>query len=131
VIGLDTNVLLRYLMQDDPVQSSRATELIEGRLTEDNPGFLSIVAVAEIAWVLKRAYRLTDAQIVAALERMVEADVLVIENTQEVITATALLKAGRGAFADALIGARGAKAGCARTATFDKGALRLPGFAPV
>src|SRR5262249_43746342 len=56
VIGLDTNVLVRYLAQDDPVQSPQATEFIERRLTEDNPGFVGIVAMVETVWVLDRSY---------------------------------------------------------------------------
>jgi len=128
VIGLDTNVVIRYLAQDDPVQSPIATELIERRLSEEDPGFLSVVVVAETAWVLERAYGLGDMEIAAAIERMLEADAFVVESEQEVFTAMTALKEGRGSFADALIGALGAAAGCSRTVTFDHKALRLPGF---
>ena len=128
MIGLDTNVVVRYLVQDDPVQSRRATELIEHRLSSRNPGFISVVAIAETVWVLDRAYRFSDEDIVAAIERTLQADVLVVENEQEVFAAMIALKEGRGAFADALIGALGAKAGCSATLTFDRRALRLPDF---
>ncbi len=128
MIGLDTNVLVRYLAQDDPVQSLRATEIVEHRLTADNPGFISIVAMVEMVWVLDRAYGLTDHEIAAAIERTLEADVIVVENEQEVFTAMIALKQGRASFADALIGALGARAGCAATLTFDRKAVRLPGF---
>ena len=127
MIGLDTNILVRYLAQDDPVQSRQATELIERRLTEQDPGFVSIVAMVETAWVLDRAYGLSDIEIAAAIERMLQGDVLVVENEQEVFTAMVMLKEGRGSFADALIGALGARAGCSSTLTFDREA-RLPGF---
>ena len=126
--GLDTNVLVRYLTQDDPIQSPLATDIFEFRLTEENPGFISTVAMVETAWVLDRAYGLADEEIAAALERMLQADTLVVENEQEVFTATVALKEGRGSFADALIGALGVRAGCTRTLTFDKMALKLPGF---
>lgn len=129
MMGLDTNILVRYLAQDDPAQSRLATEVIEHRLTEDNPGFISIVAMVETVWVLDRAYGLAEREIAAAVERMLQADVLVIENEQEVFTAMIAMKEGRGAFADALIAALGATAGCSRTLTFDRAALRLPGFA--
>ena len=129
MIGLDTNVLIRYLAQDDKVQSPKATKLIEERLTGQDPGFVSIVAMTETAWVLERAYGLADADIAAAIERILQAEVLVVEGEQEVFAAMIALKEGRGSFADALIGALGAKAGCARTLTFDRKALRLPGFA--
>lgn len=128
MIGLDTNVLVRYLAQDDPIQSPLATDVFEFRLTAENPGFISVVAMVEAVWVLDRAYGLADDQIAAALERMLQADTLVVENEQEVFTAMIALKDGNGSFADALIGALGAKAGCSCTLTFDRTALKLPGF---
>jgi predicted nucleic-acid-binding protein len=128
VIGLDTNILVRYLAQDDPIQSPKATALIEERLTEENPGFVSVVAMVETAWVLDRAYGLADHEIAAAIERTLQADVLVVENEQEVFAAMIALKEGHGSFADALIGGLGGRAGCTRTLTFDRKAARLPGF---
>ena len=128
MIGLDTNVLVRYLAQDDPVQSPRATDLIGQRLTEEEPGFISVVAMAEIAWVLERAYGLADRDIAAAIEAILQAELLVVESEQEVFTAMTALKDGRGSFADALIAALGAKAGCSRTLTFDRRAQRLSSF---
>jgi len=129
MIGLDTNILVRYLVQDDPVQSAKATEIIERRLSEANPGFVSLVAMVETAWVLERPYRFPHGKIAAAIERMLQVDALVVEGDQEVFTAMIALKEGRGSFADALIGALGARAGCSLTLTFDHKALRLPGFA--
>jgi len=128
MIGLDTNILVRYLAQDDPFQSPRATDAVEFRLTRENPGFISTVAMVETVWVLDRAYGLADDEIAAAIERILQADTLVVENEQEVFTAMIALKKGSGSFADALIGALGVKAGCSSTLTFDKTALRLPGF---
>ena len=128
MIGLDTNVLVRYLTQDDPIQSARATELIERRLSEQEPGFISVVAMAETVWVLERAYGIADADIAAAIERTLQAETLVVEHEPEVFTAMIALKEGQGSFADALIGTLGAKAGCSRTLTFDQKALGLPGF---
>lgn len=128
MIGLDTNILVRYLTQDDPIQSPLATDAIEFRLTGENPGFVSIVAMVETVWVLDRAYGLADDEIAAAIERILQADTLVVEHEQEVFTAMIALKKGSGSFAEALIGALGVKAGCSSTLTFDKSALRLPGF---
>jgi predicted nucleic-acid-binding protein len=128
MIGLDTNILVRYLVQDDAVQSSKASEVIENRLTEENTGFVSMVAMVETVWVLDRAYSLEAHEIAAAVERMLQTDVLVVENEQEVFTAMIALKDGQGSFADALIAALGARAGCVCTLTFDRKALRLPGF---
>lgn len=128
MIGLDTNILVRYLTQDDPDQSLKATEIIEQRLTEENPGFVSIVAMVEIVWALDRAYSFSAHEIAAAVERMLQIDVLVVENEQEVFTAMIALKNGQGTFADAVIAAIGARANCSCTLTFDQKALRLPGF---
>jgi predicted nucleic-acid-binding protein len=128
VIGLDTSILIRYLAQHDPVQSPKATELIERQLTEENPGFLSVVAMVETAWVLDRAYGLASDEIAAAIERTLQADVLVVENEQEVFTAMIALKEGHSSFADALISGLSARAGCTRTLTFDQQASRLAGF---
>src|ERR1700720_2073356 len=128
MIGLDTNILVRYLAQDDPVQSPKATELIERQLTPNNPGFVSVVAMVETVWVLDRAYGLTNQEAAAAVERLLQVEVLAIESEQEVFTAMVALKQGRGSFADALIAELGVRAGCTRTLTFDQKAVRLPGF---
>jgi len=128
MIGLDTNVLVRYLVQDDPIQSTKATEIIEKRLSAETPGFVSIVAMVETVWVLDRAYGLAAKEIAAAVERMLQTEVLVVENEQEVFTAMTTLKDGCGSFSDAIIAALGSKAGCSFTLTFDQKALRITGF---
>lgn len=128
MIGLDTNVLVRYLAQDDPIQSRKATRLIEQRLSEADPGFVSVVEMAETVWVLERVYGLADYEIAVAVERVLQINVLAVESEQEIFTAMIALKEGRGSFADALVGALGAKAGCSRTLTFDRKASRLTEF---
>jgi predicted nucleic-acid-binding protein len=130
MIGLDSNVLVRYFAQDDPSQSLKATEVIERRLNERNRGFVSVVAMVETVWVLERAYGLSDRLVASIIESILETDSFLVEQEQEVFTAMIALKEGRGSFSDALIGALGAKAGCIETLTFDRKALRLPGFAP-
>lgn len=128
MIGLDTNVLVRYLAQDDPVQSRIATEVIEQRLTEENPGYVSTVVITETAWVLERAYDLGDVEIAACIERLLQTDVLVVESEQEVFTAMIFLREGRGSFTDCLILTLAKKAGCSTILTFDRKALRLAGY---
>jgi predicted nucleic-acid-binding protein len=130
MIGLDTNILVRYLTQDDPVQSTKATQIIENRLTEEQPGFISLVTMAETAWVLERTYHQSNREIVRAIEAMLQADSLLIQNEQQVFTAMVALKSGQGSFADALIAALGQWAGCISTLTFDKKASRIGGFEP-
>ena len=127
MIGLDTNVIVRYLVQDDPAQSMKAAACI-GQLTQSRPGFISLIVIAETAWVLKSVYRFTDAIIATAIERILQATELVVQNEQQVFSAVAALKQGQGSFADALIGALGSAAGCDHTLTFDRKALRLPDF---
>jgi len=126
--GLDTNVLVRYLVQDDAIQSPRATEIIERRLSEKNPGFISLVTMVETVWVLNRVYGLSNRDVAEAVERILQADTLVVQNEQEAFLAMMALKAGTGSFSDALIGALGAWAGCTATLTFDKKAKRLTQF---
>ena len=128
MIGLDSNILIRYLTQDDPVQSPKATYIIEQRLDGANPGFVSVVAMVETVWVLDRAYRLTNREIATAIERMLQTDVLVVESEQDGFTAMVALKDGLGGFADALLAALGSRAGCSCTLTFDRRALRLAEF---
>jgi predicted nucleic-acid-binding protein len=131
MIGLDTNVVVRYLAQDDPVQSPKATLIFERRLTEQDSGFISLVTMVETVWVLDTVYGLTAQEIAQAVERMLQADTLVVQNEQEVFTAMVALKSGRGSFGDALVGALGAWVGCDATLTFDRKVGRLEGFVVV
>lgn len=129
MIALDTNVLLRYLAQDDPAHSAKATEVIERRLTKESPGFVSLVCILEIVWVLGTLYRRTRWEIASHIEMILAADTLEIQNEQEVYQAVIALRSGAGTFEDALIGALGAWWGCSATLTFDQdAATRLNGF---
>ena len=128
MIGLDTNVVLRYLLQDDPKRTRQANEIIEGRLSEREPGFLSLACVLEIVWVLSSLLRQGSVQIAGHLEHLLAADSLVVQNEQQVFEAAFALKRGAGEFEDALIGALDAWAGCEKTLTFDRRAGRLAGF---
>ena len=131
MIGLDTNVLLRYLTGDDPVQSVKAARLIEGSLSPGNPGFVSTVVVAEIAWVLRRTFRRPELETASVIERLIATDSIIVERESCVAEALARTMEDRAPFTDGLIAALGRNAGCSHTVTFDRKALRLPGFAPV
>ena len=128
MVGLDTNVLVRYLAQDNVIQARQATQIIERQLTEQSPGFISLVTMVETAWVLNRVYHLSNQEVAAAIERILQADTLLVQNEQEVFTAMIALKTGVGSFSDALIGALGEWAGCTATLTFDRKAKRLKQF---
>ena len=130
MIGLGTNVVLRYLVQDDPVQSRRATEIITRRLSEHEPGFVSLVTILEVVWVLKSLYKRSRHQIANDVEMILAADTLEVQNEQQVYHAVVALRNGTGAFEDALIGSLGIWRGCSVTFTFDeKAAQKLHGFA--
>jgi predicted nucleic-acid-binding protein len=128
VIGLDTNVVLRYLLQDDPRQVWQANEIFERRLSEREPGFLSLVCVLEIVWVLRSLLRQGAVEIAGHLEHLLAADSLVVQNEQQVFEAAFALKRGTGEFEDALIVALNAWAGCEKTLTLDRRSGRLTGF---
>ena len=117
--GLDTSILIRYLTQDDPAQSLRANEIIDRKLSSEAPGFVSLVTIAEVAWVLRSRYKATGQEIATAIERILSCDSLEVQNEQQVYEAMLALKAGEGTFADALICALGTWSGCSSTLTFD------------
>jgi predicted nucleic-acid-binding protein len=128
VIGLDTNVLVRYLTLDDPILSPKATRLIERDLSAENPGFVSVVTMAETAWVLDRSYAFSNTDIAYGIERVLSADTLVVERERDVFAAMRLLEKGLADFSDALIGLLARRGGCSYTVTFDRRASRLDGF---
>ena len=129
MIGLDTNILLRYLAQDDPVQSLRATEIITQQLSEQEPGFVSLVTILEVFWVLKSIFKRSRHNLAGDIEKLLSADTLEVQNEQEVYNAVIALRTGTGSFEDALVGSLGIWRGCSTTLTFDEDAARkLYGF---
>lgn len=128
MIGLDTNVIVRYIMQDDPKQSAQATALIE-RLTEASPGFVSVVSIVELVWVLESAFSLAHAQVVEALANLMSIDVFKIERVGVVAAALRSFREGNADFADCLIERSSANAGCEKTVTFDRAAAKTAGMA--
>jgi predicted nucleic-acid-binding protein len=128
MIGLDTNVVLRYLLQDDPKQTRQANQIVDRQLSEQNPGFISLATVLEIVWVLRSLLKQNPSEIASHLENLLAADSLEVQNEQQVFEAVFALKRNTGEFEDALIGALNAWAGCSYTWTFDQKAARLPHF---
>ena len=123
MIGLDTNVLVRYVMQDDPRQSPRATRLIEA-LSVDEPGFVPVVALVELAWVLSGSYGLDRKQIATVLDTLLRSKELVIDRAELVTQSLHRYSAASADFADALIERIAAAAGCSATMSFDTGAVK-------
>jgi predicted nucleic-acid-binding protein len=128
VIGLDTNVIVRYLTQDDPAQSSLANALIEQTLSVENPGFVSTVALVEIVWVLESGYRCDRARVVTIVERLLRAKSLLVEDADRAWQATRAYAQGKADFADCMIERAGHANGCERTVTFDRAAARDAGM---
>lgn len=125
--GIDTNVLVRFAMQDDPEQSALADGFF-AELSAQRQGYVSLVVLVETAWVLRRSYRASRAQVVAVLQGLLEAEEIVVE--QPDIVRRALLRcAAGGDFADAVVAECGLAAGCERTVTFDRGAGEMAGMA--
>jgi predicted nucleic-acid-binding protein len=124
VIGLDTNVLVRYLTQDEPDQAASATRLIEHELTEASPGFVGLVVLIETTWVLQRLYRVQPEEIRETVSQLLGSRTIVIENREVVARALTICETNACGFADAVIAASAAGAGCDTIMTFDRGATR-------
>jgi predicted nucleic-acid-binding protein len=128
VIGLDTNILVRYLTQDDPRQAALANHLIEETLTAERPGFISTVALVELVWVLESGYECGRVQIAQVLERLLRAKPLVVESPNVAWQATRLFAASKSDFADCMIERTGQANGCDHTLTFDRAAAKGTGM---
>jgi predicted nucleic-acid-binding protein len=131
MIGLDTNVLVRYMAQDDPRQSAIATHLIEKELSPAEPGFVSLVVLAELCWVLKRLYSASADELIAAVEDLLNTPQFHLERRDTVIATGQHIKGIKGAksgFVDALIAQLAAAQGCSRTVSFDRVAVRSAGM---
>lgn len=118
MIGLDTNVIVRYLVQDEPEQSAVASKVVDA-LTENDPGFLSLVTVVELYWVLRRAYKVSTARCTELFENLLDSRELRIDRESVVRAAFGACRDGLD-FADALIVELGRVAGCDHTVTFDR-----------
>ncbi|MGL4574662.1 MAG: PIN domain-containing protein [Burkholderiaceae bacterium] len=127
MIGLDTNVLVRYLAQDEPRQSLRATKLFEKELSAQNPGFISAVVLAETCWVLERAYNATQAELAQTVEDLLDSAQLVVGERAAVLKAVARSRKGAG-LVDCLITELAHAAGAARMVTFDAKAAKKAGM---
>jgi predicted nucleic-acid-binding protein len=128
VIGLDTNVLVRYLTQDDARQAALANQLLEKTLSAERPGFVSTVALVELVWVLESGYGCDRAQVVAVVERLLRTRTLRVENAEVAWQAVRRFAAGAADFADCLIERAGAAGGCEVTLTFDRAAAKAAGM---
>jgi predicted nucleic-acid-binding protein len=126
MIALDTNVLVRYLTQDDPAQAAAADEVVAG-LTADAPGFICREVIVELVWVLERRYRVPRPAIASALEALLAAAEIAVEAAGDVGTALFRYRDQGLGFADQMIAAAGRRAGASKVVTFDRRAARIEG----
>jgi predicted nucleic-acid-binding protein len=120
VTGLDTNVLVRFLTEDDPAQAERAAALMATLTATGQRAFISPVVLVEMSWVLRVAYEVSKADLLVTLDRLLATEQFVIGEKDVVREALAAYRKGRAEFADYLIGAIHRANGCERTVTFDR-----------
>lgn len=128
MIGLDTNIVVRYLAQDDKAQAAIATRVLERELSGEAPGFISLVTLAEIVWVMTSLYAADRAAVARAVEGLLSAAQLRVQDAESVWLALQVYRDSTADFSDALISTLGRSAGCEHTLTFDRAAARHPGF---
>lgn len=127
MIGLDTNVLVRYIMQDDPKQSPKATKIVES-LEGVASGYVTLGSIVELVWVLSASFELTRSQVAQALDGIIRTKQFKIESADQVIRALRVFKVGNSDFADCLIERSANSAGCEKTVTFDVNASKHAGM---
>jgi len=127
MIGLDTNLLVRYVTQDDAVQLPLVTRLFES-LSAEEPGFISLVALIEMVWVLRSFYDASRNQIERVVEMLLRARGVIVEQRALVWMALHAYSRGNADFGDYLIECSGREAGCEHTFTFDRDAVNTAGM---
>lgn len=131
MIGLDTNVLVRFLVRDDEDQFERARKLIRRQAQDGQPVRVSLLVLLETEWVLRSRYKLSKAEILVTFSELLSAVDMSFEDEPSIEEALFVWKDSSAQFADCLIGARHRALGCTAAATFDVDALKLPGFIAV
>ena len=128
MIGIDTNVLVRFLVRDEERQFARAQRLLRREAEHGEPVFVSQLVLLETEWVLRSRYGLSKGEILATFSGLLESTELHIEGEPSVEQALFIWKDSAAEFADCLIGMRHLGLGCQASASFDQRALKLPGF---
>lgn len=130
MIGLDANVLVRYLTQDDARQSAIATRLIENGLNAATPGFISLVVLVELCWVLKRLYGATELELIDTATDLLASARFQVEGRAVVQAAVQRMRTpkSKGGLTDHLIVEIAKTQGCTHTVSFDKAAVRSAGM---
>jgi predicted nucleic-acid-binding protein len=131
LIGIDTNVLVRYLTQDDPAQSSIANKFFQQILSASQQGFISLVVLVETCWVLQSSYTVSDVELSSLIENLLQTPQLSIENRDclnQALQAMMGTKSPKVGFVDFLIHSIAETQGCHYCVTFDKRASQSVGM---
>ena len=131
MLGIDTNVLVRFLVRDDEAQFEKARRLIKREIGADENVFVNLLVPLEIEWVLRGRYSLRKTKIIEAISGLLDATEVKFEDEPAIEEALFIWKDGTAEFADCRIGAYNRRIRCRATATFDAKAVRLPGFMPL
>ncbi|HEY5048595.1 MAG TPA: type II toxin-antitoxin system VapC family toxin [Rhizomicrobium sp.] len=131
MIGLDTNVLIRHLVGDDPAQAARVDRLLDARCSAAQPAFVNRIVLCETAWTLERTYGYGRTDIARVLEALLLAREVLVEDRDCVAAALRTYGGNAIGFSDALIAEINVANGCEATATFDRKAAKIKGFMPV
>lgn len=129
MLGIDTNVLVRFLTKDEPEQYEKARRIIRRGANDPGGIYVNQLVLLETEWVLRSAYGFSKAEVATAISALLDAQELVFEDEPAIEEALFTWKKSSADFADCLIGAKNRRAGCTVTAIFDAKAAKLPGFA--
>ena len=128
MLGIDTNVLVRFLVRDNEVQFEKARKLIKREVSAGRRVFVNQLVIMETEWVLRSRYVVPKNQIIEAISALLDATDVQFEDEPTIEEALFIWKDTTADFADCLIGAKNRRLGCRATASFDAKAAKLPGF---
>lgn len=128
MIGIDTNLLLRLIVSDDPKQAVAARDFLRFNCSAEEPGYVCHIVLVEMVWTLAKAYGYPRDRIADAIEQLLETAQLDVESSNDVAVAAKDYRSGTADFADCLLARVNLAAGCTHTVTFDRKAAKLSGF---
>jgi predicted nucleic-acid-binding protein len=131
LIGLDTNIIIRYLLDDDPIWSPVVTEFVDSRLTPDRPGYVNVITLVELVWSLRRRPEYDRSRLALVIESLLASDSIVLAEAAAVERALSAFRSGTAGFADYLIAELNEAAGASPTVTIDRKAGKSFPFTPL
>ncbi|GAC1470964.1 MAG: type II toxin-antitoxin system VapC family toxin [Chamaesiphon sp.] len=126
--GLDTNVIVRFLVRDDEQQWQIASQYINDALQANQPCLINNIVLCEVVWVLQTSYKLSREKLIDTLEKILKTNIFVFENREAIEWAIEQMKSGKADFSDYLISRLTQLAACEETATFDTKLSQLQGI---